>query len=340
MSVSLDTYYELSVEELYINSIERAEYEEKLSQIDANNKQVYVSTSKDNKKLLVPIEATLATLSDPYYLEYFIPAVLQYNSEDSYVNIKEKAAHDDRLIEDFIGLFNPNPYETIDEIISNQSMIRSINDLVSSSDGEIAKLLLTTLFNMHNIRQIFTRASGIGEIPDSALANLESNEHTSNVNLNVDALVGIREIITSIFIDLHDSDSEKLSEKNKNIFFIIRTIKDTLFDFLSTSRRKYWLKPILSSTCTGVRSRWLCDTLKFTNINCKNITEFTSDQFTAAKEFIMDCINNIDVSPIDKDNNYVIIKPSDESSQYMIGGKYQNKYLKYKAKYLKLKNKK
>jgi hypothetical protein len=103
---------------------------------------------------------------------------------------------------------------------------------------------------------------------------------------------------------------------------------------LSTPRRKYWLKPILSS-------RWLCNTLKFTNINCENITQFNSDQFTDAKEFIMDCINNIDVSPIDKDNNCVIIKPSDEneSSQYMIGGKYQNKYLKYKAKYLKLKNK-
>lgn len=148
-------------------------------------------------------------------------------------------------------------------------------------------------------------------------------------------MVAIREIITSIFVDSEFFDVSGLSEINQRILNIIRAVKNVLVTNINTPRRYFYIGPFLRATCTGVRSRWLCNTLRNTHINCENQTTFSDAQIQIAKDLVIDYLNNIPIVNIEKDQNILIFK---EQERYMIGGKYQKKYLKYKAKYLQLKS--
>lgn len=309
----------------------------------------YIIARRDNNKeeLYIKIIDFRDTFAQ-YGFMMFKELLSSWASEENLRNISAKLrSHPETRdyfdLGEMINLFNPNQVDNEYEIINDQTMISQINMLVDTPDGEIAKLLLSTLFSINNAKKIFTKIPGSVSEPDKAeITDLERGEHSKGSNISIDYLVDIRHIITSIFIETaaqpFQESLSNLSSRNKNIIDIIIKIKNTLITHIMVPRREYYMRSFLNAGCTGVRSRWLCNTLSKTHINCDIKTEFSPEQFQVARELIIEILNKIpSLIEISHDQpNKLIYKNAD--SQFMIGGKYQKKYLKYKAKYLKLKS--
>jgi len=278
-------------------------------------------------------------MHDSDYNTFIIDTLRDWNTLENYEYVQQRLRNDPEYntnpeLNNLINFFSTDIYDTVEQIINDPIMIQNINRVVDTPDGEIAKLLLTTLFRFENSRRIFSRVGNLQENRPEDLIHLERGDHVIG-NLNIDTLVAIREIITSIFIESEHFDLTGLSDRIRRIINVIIQIKNVLVRTMSTPKREFYIRSFLRATCTGVRSRWLCDTLRNTHINCENQTAFTDDQVQIAKNLIMEFLNNIPITNIEKDDNRLIIR---EQDRYLIGGKYQKKYLKYKAKYLKLKS--
>jgi len=299
----------------------------------------FIILTKDNQTLYININDMLIMMNEPNYEKFIKDTLEHWNTVENYQNVQQRLRNDPEYntnpqLNNLIAFFNPNIFDTVEQIVNDATIIQNINRLVDTEDGEIAKLLLTTLFRFENSRRIFSRVGNVQENRVDDLLHLERGDHVAG-NLNVDTLVAIREIITSIFIESPILDLSRMSERHRRILNIIREVKNVLVTNIETPRRDFYIRPFLRATCTGVRSRWLCDTLRNTHINCENQTAFSDAQIQIANDLVIDYLNNIPLVNIEKDHNRLIFKDQD---QYKIGGKYQKKYLKYKAKYLQLKS--
>lgn len=308
------------------------------------NTTKYITLNKNNETLYLNLNDLLAqVLLGDDMIKYIKDELSKWNLENNYQRIRTELLEDPEYntnptISQVIELFNPNPFDTTEEIINDRLMIDEINRLASEPNGVYIKLLLTTLYSPVNSKKIFKKAEDLNESNVAELRQLESGDHTAGIN-DVDKLVAIREIVTSILIDTDSPvhDFSKLSETTRGLINDIRRLKNILIRYLNTPRRNYYLNPFLGASCTGVRSRWLCETLKNTELNCNSPPEtFNEDHIKVIKELIIDILNNLDTITIEKDANKIIFK---EEDKYMIGGRYYKKYLKYKAKYFQLKGK-